>query len=88
MAQWGLDVDQVRALSTQLTRQAEVIQQALSQLTSALGSTWWEGPDATNFRNEWQSTHTANLKAVITALQGAATKATQNANAQDAASRG
>ena len=52
MAVWGLDVQQVRQLSTQLTQKAEEIQSALSTLTSTLANTQWEGPDATAFRND------------------------------------
>lgn len=88
MAVWGLDIQQVRTLSSQLSRQAETIQQALSTLTSALQGTQWTGPDAEQFRNEWSSTHTSNLKTVINALQEASQKAARNADAQEQASQG
>ncbi len=83
MALWGLDVQQVRTLSTQLNQKAEEIEGILSTLTNTLGSTQWEGPDATAFRNEWSSTHTAALRQVINALRDASSKAQQNAAAQE-----
>lgn len=86
MAVWGLDVQQVRQLSTQMRTQADSIQQTLTQLTSALNGTQWEGPDAQQFRSEWQSTHTASLRQVINALQDASQKAARNADAQEQAS--
>lgn len=88
MAVWGLDIQQVRTLSSQLSRQAESIQQTLTTLTSALQGTQWEGPDAQQFRNEWTSTHTAALRNVISALQDASQKAARNADAQEQASNG
>lgn len=80
---WGLDVQQVRQLSSQLNQKAGEIESALSTLTSALGNTQWEGPDATNFRNDWSGQHTSALRQVIQALRDAATKAQQNASAQE-----
>jgi WXG100 family type VII secretion target len=86
MAVWGLDVQQVRQLSSQLNTKAGEIESALSTLTSLLSNTQWEGPDATAFRNDWSGQHTAALKQVITALRDASTKAQQNANAQETTS--
>jgi hypothetical protein len=83
MAVWGLDVTQVRQLSTQLNRQADAIQQSLSTLTSALHGTQWTGPDAEKFRNEWSSSHTSALKSVINALQEAGQLAARNADSQE-----
>lgn len=83
MAVWGLDVQQVRQLSTQLNQKAEEIQSALNTLTTTLGNTQWEGPDATAFRNDWSGSHTAALRQVIQALRDASTKAAQNASAQE-----
>ncbi len=83
MAVWGLDVQQVRQLSSQLSQKAEEIQSALTTLTSMLANTQWEGPDATAFRNDWSGQHTSALKQVIQALQDASNKASQNASAQE-----
>ncbi|MCJ1696299.1 WXG100 family type VII secretion target [Rathayibacter caricis] len=86
MAVWGLDVEQVRTLSSKLNQEASTIQQVLSTLTSQLGNTQWSGPDAEQFRNDWSSTHTAALNRVINALQDASQRASQNAAQQESAS--
>ena len=87
MAVWGLDVQQVRQLSKQMTHEADTIQQTLSKLTSALQAAQWTGPDAQKFRNEWSSSHTTALKSVIQALQNAGQMAARNANAQEQTSK-
>ena len=86
MAMWGLDIQQVRQLSTQLNQKAGEIENALTTLTNALNGTQWEGPDATNFRNEWSGQHTAALRNVANALRDAGAKATQNASQQESTS--
>jgi uncharacterized protein YukE len=88
MAVWGLDVQQVRQLSAQLTQKAGDIESVLSTLTSSLQNTEWTGPDATGFRNDWTGQHTAALKQVINALRDAAQKTQANAQAQEDASNG
>lgn len=85
MAMWGLDVQQVRQLGVQLDQKAGDIESALQTLTSTLGSTQWEGPDATAFRNDWSGQHTSALRQVAQALRDAANKARQNATAQEQA---
>ncbi|MBN9224041.1 MAG: hypothetical protein ABS63_06480 [Microbacterium sp. SCN 70-27] len=83
MAVWGLDVQQVRQLSTQLNQKASDIDSILSTLTNALSNTQWEGPDATQFRSDWSGQHTSSLRQVAQALRDAANKASQNATAQE-----
>ncbi len=83
MAVWGLDIEQVRQLSSQLNQKAADIESILSTLTSALNSTQWEGPDANQFRNDWSGQHTSSLRNVANALRDAGAKAQQNAAAQE-----
>ncbi|GGH42229.1 hypothetical protein [Microbacterium album] len=83
MAVWGLDVQQVRQLSAQLNARASDIENILATLTSALNATQWEGPDATQFRNDWSGQHTAALRNVASALKDAAARAQQNAAQQE-----
>lgn len=87
MAVWGLDVAQVRQLSSQLNQKAGDIDGILSQLTAALNSTQWEGPDATQFRSDWSGQHTASLRQVAEALRNAAQRAQQNATQQEQTSQ-
>ncbi|MBU1250727.1 MAG: hypothetical protein KJ659_11250 [Actinobacteria bacterium] len=88
MAQvWGLDVEQVRGLAREMDREADGIDQTLSRLTGALGNTQWTGPDATQFRDEWQGAHSNALRKVAGALRDTAQMARANADAQERASQ-
>jgi uncharacterized protein YukE len=80
---FGMDIQQVRQLSTQLSQKASDIEQILSSLSSQLNSTQWEGPDANQFRNDWTGQHTTALRNVANALRDASAKATQNASQQE-----
>jgi len=84
---WGLDVQQVRDLATNLDREADSIDQTLSKLTGVLNNTQWTGPDATQFRNEWQSSHVSALRRVGQALRDTAQLARGNAAAQEQTSQ-
>jgi len=80
---WGLDVQQVRDLATNLDREADSIDQILSKLTGVLNNTQWTGPDATSFRNDWQGAHSSALRKVGGALRDVAQAARANAAAQE-----
>jgi uncharacterized protein YukE len=83
---WGLDVEQVRALGTNLDREADSIDQILSKLTGVLNNTQWTGPDANQFRSDWQGVHSVVLRKVAAALRDTAGAARNNAAAQESAS--
>lgn len=85
---WGLDVQQVRELGTNLDREADAIDAILSKLTGVLNNTQWTGPDATQFRNDWSGAHSAALRKVGQALRDTAQLARTNANAQEQVSQG
>ena len=87
MALWGLDVEQVRQLGSQLNNQADQIQQIVSTLTNTLNNTQWTGPDAQQFHSEWNGLHVTALRNVIQALHDAGGKAIANATAQESASQ-
>lgn len=86
MALFGQDIDQVRQLAGQLNAKAGDIESVISQLTSAVNSVQWMGPDAERFRSDWQGQHVPQLRQVVTALQNASQHATRNANEQQQAS--
>lgn len=83
----GMNVEEVRALATQLNQASEQIKQISSTLTSKLGSTTWVGPDQARFKGEWEGTHATNLRQVAEALNEASRNATTNANEQEQVSR-
>ena len=84
---WGLDVQQVRDLATNLDREADSIDQVLTKLTGMLNNTQWTGPDATQFRNDWQGSHTNALRRVSQALRDTAGIARSNATQQEQTSQ-
>lgn len=86
MALYGADIEQVQQLSNQLNAKANDIQSIVSQLSSAINSVNWLGPDADRFRSDWTGQHVAQLKQVITALQTASQNARRNAQEQQTAS--
>ena len=54
MAQLGADVEQLDQLSRKFDQEAQQIAQATQQISSQVNSTWWKGPDADRFKNEWE----------------------------------
>ncbi|NNN22403.1 MAG: hypothetical protein HKL80_10440 [Acidimicrobiales bacterium] len=88
MSFYGMDVDQVRQLANQMSQAAGEIESLSAQLTSALNSTQWVGPDQQRFMSEWTSQHSPNLRNVCQGLHQAAQLAIQNANQQEQASTG
>ncbi len=80
---YGLDVQAVRTLGSQLNTEADALDGTLRKLTAALEQTQWVGPDATKFRNEWQGQHTVALRNVIEALRATSGSAKSNADAQE-----
>jgi len=83
---YGADIEQLNHLATQLNSKASDIQGVISQLTSAINSVQWQGPDANKFKSDWQGHHVAQLKSVVQALQDASQKAKSNAQQQQQAS--
>lgn len=87
MAMYGMDIADVRTLASQLSQASTDITNIVSQLTSKLQGTTWEGPDRQRFESDWQSHHVNALNQVATALSDASTLASQNAQQQEDASR-
>lgn len=86
MALYGQDIEQVRQLAAQLNSKAGDIQNVISQLTSAVNSVEWRGPDAERFKSDWQGQHVPQLKQIVSALQNASQQANRNASEQQQAS--
>lgn len=82
----GMDIGGVRQLAGQMDQRAEEIRTLMGQLTNALQSAQWVGPDREHFVADWQGTHCAQLNAVIHGLTEAANRARLNAQQQEQAS--
>ena len=87
MAQFtGMDIAGVRQLSQQMNAKADEIQSIGQQLTSALQSAQWVGPDRERFLSDWQGQHMQALSRVVEALRDASMRANRNADEQEQAS--
>lgn len=82
----GMDIGQVRSLATQFQAKADEIEGIMRQLTGALDSAQWVGPDRERFKGEWDGQYCASLRQVAEGLRGAARTADQNATQQEQAS--
>jgi uncharacterized protein YukE len=86
MAFLGMNVEEVQALSTQMSSAAQEITSILNQVTSALSNAQWVGPDHDRFVSDWSTLHSQALTTVANGLTEASQKASQNAQQQTEAS--
>jgi uncharacterized protein YukE len=82
----GMDIEAVKGLSNQMKQKADEIMQIKNQLTSALNSAQWVGPDQARFKSDWDGQCVQALTQVSQTLQDAAQAAQQNAQQQEQAS--
>jgi uncharacterized protein YukE len=82
MAQLGADVEQLDTLAKKFDQEAQAIAQATSQITSQVNSTWWKGPDADKFKNEWEGQFASQLKKIAEALRQVGTVVRKQAQQQ------
>ncbi len=82
----GMDIGQVRNLAAQMRQKAEEIEGIANQLTQALNSAQWVGPDKQKFEGDWNSQYRQQLRQVCDGLKQAAGIADQNAKQQEDAS--
>lgn len=88
MAVFGADVEQLEQLGRKFDEESQKIKQAISTVANQMGQTWWQGPDANKFREEWESTHRSSLMRISESLHQAAQKVKQQANEQRRVSGG
>lgn len=83
---FGMNIEQIRALSGQLDSAGHEVEQIISSLTKGLATTPWEGNDRQRFEGDWQTVHTAGLRDAAHALHTGAQAAKQSADEQRRAS--
>lgn len=85
MARMGMDVTEVRNVGNQLKNQANEIQNVITQvehlITHAISV--WEGNDANQFHDWWNSQHKPALIHVKDAIDGLGQSALNNAQEQE-----
>src|SRR5262245_57881663 len=82
MAQLGADVEQLDSLARKFDQEAQTIAQATSQISSQVNSTWWKGPDADKFKNEWEGQFASQLRKIAEALRQVGTVVRKQAQQQ------
>ena len=72
--------EQLRSLAQTCSQQADAINNVGTTVNSNVNSVEWDSPAATQFKNEWATTHWPNLRNLMQALQSLGASATQMAS--------
>lgn len=85
MAMQGMDVNEVRNIGNQLKHQANEIQQVIAQVDAAINHALnvWQGNDANQFHDWWNSQHKPALTHAQQAIDGLGQSALNNAVEQE-----
>ncbi|ATG51510.1 hypothetical protein CFK38_08175 [Brachybacterium vulturis] len=82
----GMNVEEVRRMSAQLHDAAEEITRIERELTSGLGDVDWTGPDADQFRGQWQSEMVPALQQIMNSVSELGDSADHHASEQESTS--
>lgn len=81
---WGADAGELRALAKDFDQKASQLSTVAGTLTASInGTSAWQGPDASTFRQEWNTTYRASLSKAQLVLAAAATALIKNADEQE-----
>ncbi len=61
MSRLGGDIEAMDRLQGQLRQKGQDIERLKSELTNIVQQTYWEGPAATNFKNNWSGQYSGSL---------------------------
>ncbi|MEZ3160507.1 hypothetical protein AB1K54_08140 [Microbacterium sp. BWT-B31] len=79
----GADVEQLRALAAQFEASAEQLDAGRMTVGDAIRVKAWFGPNAIEFRAQWDNQHSLKVKAAAQRLRDAATTLRRNADDQE-----
>lgn len=84
----GMEVDQVRHHARQIADAESTLRERFERLQMDVRSSegYWRGPDAEEFRAEWEALGSSTYEPTLTRLTDASTRAQDDAEEQDAAS--
>lgn len=84
MARLGMDVEQVEQVARQLKTQAQALRSTANQMANLVNTAKsnWDGNDASQFENEWQSTHRPAIDRAADAVDALSDTAMRNVQAQ------
>jgi hypothetical protein len=78
----GLNVNEMNNLIATCRREAQRIRSAIADVNGAVDSTWWQGPDADRFREDWSYNHRRHVLGVATELETLAAQLSREVNNQ------
>ena len=82
----GANPGQLRATAARMEAEGDELESTFRALSGRMESAWWQGTDATGFRERWRQQHEARLRAVIAELREAARQLRHSALLQERAS--
>jgi len=82
----GMNVAEVESLGTTLRSSADTLARQIAMLNKAVSSTAWQGPIASQFKQQWWPVHRARLAQIESDLRGFGQSAFNNATEQKTAS--
>jgi uncharacterized protein YukE len=85
---FGANLQQVRASAKGLEQLAGQLEQAEERLRRRLADAVWEGPDATEFRSEWSSVNSAQIRDLVGIMQALSVDLIGQAKDQEITSQG
>lgn len=81
MTMHGANPDELAALGTKLIAQTDVIGTLMTEVTTAFGSTTWQGPARDRFESDWNGSFATSLRNLQSSFQAAGTECRQRAAA-------
>ncbi len=87
MGMVGADVDQLRVLARTLRQAADRLESASGAVSRHLSGVGWAGPDAEQYKSQWQGESQGLLRSATAALRATANAVERNAADQDQTSR-
>lgn len=83
----GMDIAQVRQLSSVIRTKAQDVRSLVDRLTGAIDAVDWKGQDRERFVTEWRNVHASALRGMASSMDEASSAAAASARAQEEASR-
>ncbi|MFJ4171811.1 C2 family cysteine protease [Paenarthrobacter sp. NPDC089714] len=83
---YGADFEQLRALAKTMSKHSDTMNSLSSELGQLIAHSRWDGRDAAQFRQAWESEHRPLLRRTAATLETQAKELEQNADEQDTAS--
>ena len=71
MPKIGGDIEQLAGLKRTFAKEAKTVHTLTTSINAAVGTTWWIGPAADRFKNEWKNEFAPTLRKLQEALDEA-----------------